>query len=538
MSPEGILIEQLLHVEDRDGTTVPFVLNDAQRKLDAAWTGRDLVPKARRLGISTYILARFTICCTAYENKNAVVISHEADSTERLLETVQFFLKNWRGPKPVYSYARNRIAFPKMGSSFYIGTAGAKNFGRGDSIHYLHCSEFAYWPEPERLFKGLAPSVAPTGDIVLESTGNGMDGYAQRCLKAMERQRNPEQGRRVYGRRYHCHFFNWLDEPVHRIELTEEEKQEIVECPDLELQEDEVVDVLTPEQLAFRRQKIVDEMSYDVAAFKQEFPITLEECFQTSGASLFWKVNFKQDPAWGRYDPNTLMLSGHPRVDRTYILGADPAGGVGLDNAVVQVFCVEDRCQVLEWASNKIAPDSFAGTIKEIGERYNNALAVVESNNHGIVTLSELQKNAYQGELYINSSSLSRDDIPMLMRLGFKTTEQTKKYAIGLLRKAVVSNITIYSEELRAEMHTYIEHDTGKIGAQDGFHDDRVMAAAILMVAWDDVHARVLNAVPEPEEEEYDPFKCEAILDELMAEPDRLPKRLQNPYNALHRSIH
>jgi hypothetical protein len=38
---------------------------------------------------------------------------------------------------------------------FYIGTAGARKFGRGDTITDLHCSEVAFWENAKELTAGL-----------------------------------------------------------------------------------------------------------------------------------------------------------------------------------------------------------------------------------------------------------------------------------------------------------------------------------------------------------------------------------------------
>lgn len=507
---EALVIESMFNVVDRDGKVKPFTLNNAQRKLDSAWTGRDLVPKARRLGVTTYVLARQTAACLMYHNINAVVISHEREATQRMLQTVRFFIENLRGPGAVIkNLSKNRISFGKTGSEFFIGTAGSTAFGRGDTIHRLHCSEFAYWPDAEGLFSGLVQAVSPSGEISIESTGNGMDGYAQRCVRAWERKEG-------IGPRYTCHFLNWLDEPAHRIEMEEEEEKAFMKTLDLDLGEPELSSILTPAQLAFRRYKIVEELNYDIRKFQQEYPLSLSECFQSSGSTVFWKVNFKHENGWKRVDRNAHALENHPVKGNHYLLGVDPSGGTGNDNAVVEGFCLETNEQVYEWASNTCTPDALASVVARIGETLNNAFVSVENNNHGILTLSELSKIYPSHLIYTPKSNLARDEIPSITKMGFRTTESTKPLAIGRLRKALAGGgLVIYSPELKSELDTYIEDEAGKLRAADGFRDDRVMAAAVGLVCWSEAAVMGTTAGVMSPPSAVDPFTLQGLIDEL-----------------------
>ena len=148
MTPEAIIIESMFRLVDKDGNDIDFKLNSTQKKLDDNLTGRDIIPKARQEGISTYFLARYTAAALMKRNVKAVIISHESESTQRLLSRCHYFLENIRGPAPVIGRSGiNIITFPKTDSMIYIGTAGSKKFGRGDTITHCHCSEYAFWSE-------------------------------------------------------------------------------------------------------------------------------------------------------------------------------------------------------------------------------------------------------------------------------------------------------------------------------------------------------------------------------------------------------
>ena len=129
---------------------------------------------------------RWTAICLMRENINAVVVSHESKATQRLLQRVHFFLDNLKGPPANVKKNRNTIEFKTTGSTFFIGTAGSDNFGRGDTIHLLHCSEYAMWQGGQELLKGMLASVPMMGsEVAIESTGRGHNDYARRCYRAM-----------------------------------------------------------------------------------------------------------------------------------------------------------------------------------------------------------------------------------------------------------------------------------------------------------------------------------------------------------------
>ena len=506
-TPEGFIVESMFPVMTKSGQLAPFKFNWAQRELDRNWATRNLIPKARQLGVSTFVLARWTAACLMHENINAVVVSHESNATQRLLQKVHFFLDNLRGPKPEVKKARNRIEFKKTGSTFFIGTAGSDNFGRGDTIHRLHCSEYAFWENGPSLLKGMLASIPVVGsEVAIESTGKGYNDYAQRCFRARD-----QVG--AVGATYACHFLNWLQDPTYAIQLSRAEEEAFMGSLDPELEEDKLVELLTPAQLAFRRNKIIEEYDGDLTMFKQEYPITLDECFQASGNTVFWHVRYLQTTRWEKQGRGLHILRGHPDPNKTYILGVDVSGGVGGDNSVIQGFCLEDEEQVLEWVNNKLSPDALAYRVREYGQMLNNAYVVCENNNHGIVTLADLQKIYPVERIHFGKHGRAKDEMPTLMQAGERTTVQSKPLMVGRFRKAVASTMLIHSPDLRAEMETFVEDENGKMGAQDGYHDDRVMACCVMMMGWNQAAMFQSWSMPSVEQTQ-DPFSFERLFDD------------------------
>src|SRR5688572_6873256 len=350
---ERIIIESMFKIADKDGNDVDFILNREQGLLDSNLSGRDVVPKARQLGISSYVLGHWLAACLSRRNTRAVVISHDADSTQRMLSKVHYMLDNIKGPKAVTgTSSKNELTFPKTNSRFYCGTAGARKFGRGDTITHLHCSEVAFWENPKDLTSGLFQAVPYNGRIIVESTGYGMGNWYHRlCMKAFE------------GRgRYRLHFFNWLHFADYRVDLSPDQQRALILDLKPEYEEPDLYNKLglSPEQIMWRRHKL-EELDYDLNLFKQEYPITLDECFQSSGASWFHKINYIPTEQWVKVDsymwvyyPAYLLRRGK------YVLGVDVGGGVRKDKSVIEVIDAVSNEQVGEWISDVVDPERFA----------------------------------------------------------------------------------------------------------------------------------------------------------------------------------
>lgn len=504
MTREAQIIEAMFRIPTKEGEDVDFHLNEAQARLDSAITGRDLVPKARQEGVSSYVLARFLAACLMYRNTHAVVISHDMESTQRLLARVQYYIKNIRGPAPVVqNMSKNLITFSKMGSMFYIGTAGSRKFGRGDTITHLHCSEYAYWPDAIGLMKGLLQAVPYSGEVIVESTGNGFNDYYRRCIRSFE-------GKSIWA----MHFLPWHTFGEYSLELSDQEREHVLDSINIEWEEDKLLAFgLSLEQLAWRRMKL-DELEYDLQAFKQEYPLTLDECFQATGHSIFHRVRFEPTVDWGLVEPGLWALAGHPQSGMHYVNGVDVGGGVGKNSSVCEIFCIETSEQVAEFTNNRLDPEIFAERVAGLSRAYNQAYTVVENNNHGILTVATLRKIYDPGLIHKDVPVKSHTEEKRLLRIGYHTTTRNKPLMIGRLRTLLANEWTIHSPLLRTQLSTFVEHEDGKLAAQEGCDDDAVMAAACAGVG--SVRAALLAKPPSLfRPSGPDPFVLSTILDEL-----------------------
>lgn len=481
MSDARFLIESLLRIPDKNGRDVDFILNQDQAQFDAQRTGRDIIAKYRQGGFSMYELARALVNCLSERNRRHVILAHNTDTTQKLLARIHYMIKHLpdRGcPLPSLRHATiNRLEFEKTDSSIFIGTAGSGDYGVGDTITDLHCSEVSRWPNPREILNGLFQSVPPSGNILLESTGHGTGNWFHQAVMRASR-----------GVGYKLHFFNWLNTPEYSIELGD--PGAFLAQLDETLEEPRYAKLLSANQLAWRRQKLA-EFEFDMRLFRENYPVSLEECFQGTGHSLFPEVNFVETPLWKALDPWTMIHSDHPRIGLTYCCGGDVGAGTGGDYSVLEIFEAETGRQVLEYRNNMIEPDRFAAKTIELATRYNQAYINPERNNMGYLYVKELLATDYPKNLihrarFSNpSGGRSQTELSKISDFGTYTTDVLKVLMIGGLAKHlrlsvhVPAELMIHSQTLQMELSSFVEKESGKLEAEQGCFDDCVMATAL-----------------------------------------------------------
>jgi len=230
-----------------------------------------------------------TVKCMGEMNTRAVLISHEATATKRLLDKARFYMEHIKGDlKPTLGRAsRNEFYFPKTESTFYIGTAGAKALGRGDTITDLHISEYAWW-ESDALehVAGLFQSVPMTGTVCIESTGHGR---ANDFYYMVSNAKN-------LG--YNVFFVGWWEDNEYELEVPEPLKGRWSPLG-FERYFDEMAEQynLSEEKLYWYWLKL-NEFRRDLKYMKQEYPSSLIECFQATGGAVFSEAKLTEVQGW------------------------------------------------------------------------------------------------------------------------------------------------------------------------------------------------------------------------------------------------
>jgi hypothetical protein len=478
------IIESMFYIVDKGGKRVPFIFNVPQNIYYEKMTARDDILKARKEGFSSMILAILTCKFLFVPNSVSACVSHLEEDTKRLFDKVRYYIDNLPFEVELEQASVSRLRIKEMNSDFFIGTAGSKTFGRGDTIHNLHLSEFAHYPNWD-MITGLLNAVPDDLDntwVVKETTANGY-GTPHHVAWLSEK-----KGESVFAPL----FFSWADHPEYQMEIKEDTK---FSNEERKLQE---AYGLTDEQLLWRQWKISSmQPTQDYTRedlFKQEYPMTDTEAFLSSGRPIFdpetlewyeqaicseplkrgeligWDPPYVQEKNFGE-----LRIYKEPEDGHNYVIGGDTASEG--DYSVLFVLDRENLEQVALWWGH-IDEFELAQAAFRLGTYYNTALIGIERNNMGVAVVKKLDelgyKNQYRMEVLDEMGYKIKD------KLGWETNSKTRPIMISDLNQVVTERkIIIRSSEVLGEMRSFVKNTRGKPEAQQGCHDDLVIALAI-----------------------------------------------------------
>ena len=483
-------IEEFFKIRDKHGYLINLKFNHAQEKFYSLLKevygtkpARFIVLKARQLGISTFTEAFIAFMTMFSPNTSSVIMAHEAESANAIFNMTKLYvdeLPESMKPRQKYSNAKE-IVFDaeENGLKSSIRIMVASNSTRGSTYRFAHLSEVAFWEKPEEALLALNQAV-PMDDgtlIVIESTANGFNYFYNLWQDA------------VNGRNdYTPIFFPWYVDPDYSrpydgFALTPYEKS-ILEKYNLTL-----------DQLQWRRWCIANNCGNDELKFRQEYPISPEEAFITSGTSIFnseiileHMKNLKEPIKTGYfdYDYDELHITNiHWRDDplgyiKIYkepsgntVIGGDTAGE-GSDFFVAQVLDSDGYlCATLH---RQFDSDLYVKQVYCLGAYYHSLIAI--ESNFDTYPNRELQRLRYP-TLYVreNVDTIIHDNQE---RYGFKTTSLTRPLIISELVEIAREHIDkINDRETLQEMLSFVRNAKGRAEASQGTHDDLVMGLAI-----------------------------------------------------------
>ena len=162
-----------------------------------------------------------------------------------------------------------------------------------------------------------------------------------------------------------------------------------------------------------------------------------------------------------------------------YVISADIAEGLrGGDYSVATIFNRRTGEEVA-FFRKQLPPDIFGEILDKWGRRYNNALMIPESNNHGIATIGILKKLSYPS-LYFRPSKVETISLVFTDRIGWRTTGANRGWLIDDFIKALREDgMIVHSKILADEISVFNYDDNGNMQPVSGHHDDSIFAAAI-----------------------------------------------------------
>jgi hypothetical protein len=352
--------------------------------------------------------------------------------------------------------------------------------------------------------------------IIIESTANGMGNYFHKLwVDAIDGKND-----------FNALFFPWF------------EHAEYVMLPpsgDFELlnnatygDEQLVRDTynLTNSQLMWRRWCIKNNCGGDLKQFNQEYPACWQEAFIASGnprfntdalqyyqaQRLLKDIIFTGDIVAGDKvvprENGELKIYHKPDQRSQYLIVADVSEGLTVgdkvDPSVAKVFDRRTWQMVAEW-HGQIEHGDFGSILGRLGRVYNHAVIVVEANNHGHSTLTQLRKiEAYPDELIFEHDILAKErpdqDFNIIdRRYGWRTTPQTRPIIISNLAQMLLDRhiIELTQQDIN-ELYSFVVLK-GKAQASVGCHDDRVIVLCIAYYLMSNDTFNAYYPVMEPE---------------------------------------
>lgn len=489
-------IERFFHIVDKSRMRVPFRFNLPQTRYYGAKTNFDLILKARKEGFSSLIEALWLHACMFGQYVRAVTMSHEMESTKRHFDRVRYFLENMGVKERKFEIeldeeSQKQITFSGSQSSYWIGTAGAKAFGRGDDITHLHLSEVAHYDNQEVL-TGALEACVPKAMRVMETTANGV-GEAFHKLWQEAKDSKSES-------KWHPHFFSWFEDPTNRLPLPQHINFRMSSAEQA-MQKQFNLDL---EQINWYRNKRAE--MPDKGKMPQEYPSTDQEAFLSSGRPCFDQKRLAQmlevldgqveetgdlrnDGQKVEFRPSTdgvLTIWRRPSRIGSYLISADTAQGVtGGNFSVADVY---DRANGSQIAQMRLRtdPGTWGHMLVDLALFYNNAALLPENNSIGRAAIEAIISRHYPHLVRCKEVMPAKRGTDMGEDYGFPTSD-TRNYdgprslAITALRNAVDDGTHyIHSKTTISEMQTFVQNaDNGKWEAMEGCQDDCVLTAAI-----------------------------------------------------------
>ena len=340
------------------------------------------------------------------------------------LENVPFFLQP--GTK-----ALNKGSLEFSNNSRIIAAATSGSSIRGLSVNLLFLDEFAFVDDAATFYTSTYPVVSSgkTSRVIITSTANGIGNIFHKIYEGALQSTNEFKPFRV----------DWWDVPGRDEEW---KKQTISNTSELQ--------------------------------FQQEFGNTF---FGTGNTLISADALMNMKAVSPLADMGDVKVYEEPKKNHDYIMTVDVAKGRGQDYSTFNIIDISTNPfkQVACYRNNMISPILFPDIIHKWAKRYNEAYAIIESNDAGSVVANGLYYDIEYENVHVES---------MIKAGAIGMTMNRKVKRIGC------SNLKDLVEEKRLELvdlDTISECSTfeargNSFEASDGNHDDLVMN--LVMFAW------------------------------------------------------
>jgi hypothetical protein len=494
---------------------------------------RIILLKCRQWGGTTLTKAAEVALCLFWPNSAELTVADDNDKSTNILQMFTYMLEDlpaWLKPK-LHNSARDHIRFNgflnmelETRSELWVATANNVKIGRSLTLTLIHGSECAFWGKnSSEVLLGLRNALADTyGSLfVQESTANGWGGeffdewrravdgestmvplfiptsmIAEYCMQPNDRRLYSigmdEEDRLKWDAAAAAGDVSGLNLSQEELELWEKHK-----C--------------SGSFLLWARFAVRDKCAGNWQKFRQEYPLTADEAFISTGSPAFnptilqnqmvanantqyWDgtVTFDMDgkARWDTIGNGPIRLFEHPVPGHEYIVSADPSSGSELyvdyvkegDNSAIVVRDRHAR-KVVARHVGRTAPYDMAMMVWGLVKYYNEAWSVTENNSGWGQPIIEYLRDKGYGKQYMRRIQDSVTN-QVIFQYGWTTTRSSRPAAFSTARAQLSSGKELLTDtlligELMSMINRPLTSGEVRPEAKPGAKDDVALAWVI-----------------------------------------------------------
>lgn len=319
-------MNNLYRIVDKNGDSIPFRMNPVQEQVLYGLHNRNLLLKARQLGMSTFSVLYMLDETIFNANLSAGIVSYSLEHAQHIFKRIIGHALDNLTPEAKYlasivQRSAREITF-KNGSFLRVDTTL-----RGGAYQDVLVSEFgktcARNPiKADEVVTGTLQTVPINGRVIIESTGEGNEGYYADMINIAAQRGNDN----LSPLEYKLFFFSWLSDPNYIMSQHVSYDYELEEY--FKKLEIELKIKITQEQKNWyaHQRSILGEKIH------QEFPSTISEAFLASSDAYY----FQQSIEKAYQDSRCLYTPLYDALEPVYV-----AMDIGVNDQTAIIFFQE-----------------------------------------------------------------------------------------------------------------------------------------------------------------------------------------------------
>ena len=438
-------IENYCHIVTLDNGLQLFKLYECQKKkVDIIVNERKVILMEGRQQGKTVTAAACILHYTIFNaDKTVAIMANKTASAREVLLRYQTMYENlpiWM-QQGVKTWNKGDV---ELENNCRVFTAATTTSGiRGKSVNWLYIDEAAIIPNnvADEFFASVYPTISAgeTTKILLTSTPLGYNHFWKFWNEA-------EKGTNGFV----SHFIPYTEIPG-RDEAWAEQQLKLL--GELKFTQEVLCDFLGSSNTLINARTIATLSSKDVLYDNPE------------GNA----VDIYEDPQEGHY----------------YCITVDTARGIGGDYSAFVVFDITEMPYrvVAKYRNNKIAPMLYPNVIAKVGEDYNKAFVLVETNDIGGQVVEILHEEIEYDNIFSTVTEKSRQYVSpgfgKSTRLGVNTSKQVKRQGCFNFKSLMEEHkLLVFDADIISEISTFVEKGN-TYQADEGYNDDCVMCMVL-----------------------------------------------------------